>query len=129
MKGDPSRAVASSGFRPMRRQGGARLIARIWHGVTPASKADAYFEVLRDDGLKEYRATRGNRGVIVLRRSEGDRTHFLLLTFWDSFDAIRRFAGPSPERAVYYPQDKDFLLEFEPTVTHYEVLASPDNVE
>src|SRR5881628_1193047 len=44
----------------------------------------------------------------------------------ESFDAIRRFAGPNPERSVYYPEDKEFLLEFEPTVTHYDVLVSPD---
>src|SRR5207245_2274940 len=66
------------------------------------------------------------RGAVVLRRTEGDRTHFLLITFWESFDGIRRFAGPNPERAVYYPLDKEFLLEFEPTVTHYDVLMSPD---
>ncbi|OLE56284.1 MAG: antibiotic biosynthesis monooxygenase [Methanobacteriota archaeon] len=102
------------------------MIARTWHGVTPSSKADAYFDVLKESGLKEYRETPGNQGVIVLRRTEGDRTHFLLITFWESFDAIRRFAGPNPERAVYYPEDKEFLLEFEPTVTHYDVLMSPD---
>src|SRR6266705_4425572 len=103
---------------------GSGMIARTWHGVTAASKADAYYEVLQESGLKEYRATPGNQGVIVLRRTEGDRTHFLLITFWESFDAIRRFAGPNPERAVYYPKDKEFLLEFEPTVTHYDVLLS-----
>src|SRR2546428_1629716 len=106
--------------------GRAGMIARTWHGVTPSSKADAYFDVLKESGLKEYRETPGNQGVIVLRRTEGDRTHFLLITFWESFDAIRRFAGPNPERAVYYPLDKEFLLEFEPTVTHYDVLMSPD---
>src|SRR5947209_2516550 len=100
------------------------MIARTWHGVTEASKADAYFEVLQESGLKEYRDTPGNQGVIVLRRTDGDRTHFLLITFWESFDAIRRFAGQNPERAVYYPKDKEFLLEFEPTVTHYDVLLS-----
>ncbi|HWM53395.1 MAG TPA: antibiotic biosynthesis monooxygenase [Thermoplasmata archaeon] len=100
------------------------MIARTWHGVTAASKADAYLEVLQKSGLKEYRDTPGNQGVIVLRRTEGDRSHFLLITFWESFDAIRRFAGPNPERAVYYPKDKEFLLEFEPTVTHYDVLLS-----
>src|SRR3989442_966963 len=114
-------------FRPTPMpHGRAGMIARTWHGVTPSSKADAYFDVLKESGLKEYRETPGNQGVIVLRRTEGDRTHFLLITFWESFDAIRRFAGPNPERAVYYPEDKEFLLEFEPTVTHYDVLMSPD---
>ena len=102
------------------------MIARTWHGVTPSSKADAYVEVLKETGIREYEGTPGNRGVFVLRREDGDRTHFLLITFWESMDAIRRFAGPDPERAVYYPEDKEFLLEFEPTVTHYDIVMSPD---
>jgi heme-degrading monooxygenase HmoA len=63
--------------------------------------------------------------VYALRRVDGDRAHFLLISLWDSMDAIRKFAGPEPEKAVYYPEDKDFLLEFEPNVTHYEVLVHP----
>lgn len=47
--------------------------------------------------------------------------HYLLLTLWDSVDAIRRFAGDEYEKARYYPEDKNFLLELEPFVTHYEV--------
>src|SRR5437867_3463720 len=54
------------------------MIARTWHGVTATSKADAYFQVLQDTGLKEYRDTPGNQGGIVLRRTDGDVTHFLL---------------------------------------------------
>jgi heme-degrading monooxygenase HmoA len=103
------------------------MIARTWHGVTVSSKADAYFAYLKESGLKEYRATAGNRGVFVLRRLEGDRAHFLLVSLWDSFDAIRRFAGPNLDRAVYYPKDKELLLEPEPTVSHYEVLVSPEH--
>jgi heme-degrading monooxygenase HmoA len=101
------------------------MIARIWHGVTLASKADAYYDFLQRTGVKDYKATEGNRGVVVLRQVKGDRAEFLLLTFWDSYDAIRRFAGPDVEKAFYYPEDKDFLLEFEPHVAHYEVLLKP----
>jgi len=77
--------------------------------------------------VEGYRATKGNRGVFVLRRLEGERAEFLLVTLWDSFDAIRAFAGPDPERAVYYPADKDFLLKLEPTVAHYEVLLAAES--
>lgn len=101
------------------------MIARTWHGVTPAAKADAYFRYLMESGVKAYRATPGNRGVYVLRRTEGDRAHFLLLSLWDSLDAIRAFAGQDFEKARYFPEDQEFLLEFEPTVGHYEVLAVP----
>jgi heme-degrading monooxygenase HmoA len=66
----------------------------------------------------------GNVSVRILERAEGDVVHFVTLTFWDSMDAIRAFAGDDVERAKYYPEDKDFLLEFEPTVTHYEAVGA-----
>lgn len=102
------------------------MIARTWHGVVPAEKADAYHEYLLETGVPDYQRTPGNQGVYVFRRAEGDTAHFLLLTLWDSLDAIRAFAGNDVERAKYYPEDEAFLLELEPTVTHYEVLASPE---
>ncbi len=101
------------------------MIARTWHGVTLADKADAYFSFLTKTGVPDYKATPGCQGVYVLRRIEGDHAHFLLLSLWESADAIRQFAGPDMERAVYYPEDPDYLLELEPNVTHYEVLLRP----
>lgn len=102
------------------------MIARTWHGIVPREKADAYHEYLLRTGVPDYQATPGNRGVYVLRRLEGPHTHFLLLSLWDSPEAIRAFAGDDIERARYYPEDAAYLLEMEPTVTHYEVLAAPD---
>ena len=97
------------------------MIARMWRGRTPASKADSYLEYLRETGVKEYSATDGNRGVLVLRWVSGGEAEFLLISLWESQDAIRTFAGEDLDRAVYYPQDDEFLLEREPTVAHYEV--------
>ena len=101
------------------------MIARTWHGITDASKADEYFNYLNKTGVTEYRATQGNLGVYVLRRIEGNKAHFLLLTLWESEEAIKRFAGSNMEQAKYYPEDEQFLLELEPTVTHYEVMVMP----
>jgi heme-degrading monooxygenase HmoA len=101
------------------------MVARIWHGITPATKADAYLDFLNHSGVPDYQATPGNRGVYVLRRIEGDVAHFTLISLWDSLEAIKQFAGPEPKKARYYPEDKDFLLEFEPTVTHHEVFVQP----
>jgi heme-degrading monooxygenase HmoA len=100
-----------------------RRIARIWRGRTPASRAAEYLDFLEAKGLSGYRATPGNRGVSVLLRTDGDVAEFVLITWWDDYDAIKSFAGPDPERAVYYPEDDDFLLEKEPNVTHYEVVG------
>jgi len=100
------------------------MIARIWHGVTPASKADEYLDFLRERAVPDYQSIKGNRGAYILRRVEGEVSHFLALTFWESVEAIQRFAGSDIERAKYYPEDEAFLLEFEPTVTHYEVFRA-----
>jgi heme-degrading monooxygenase HmoA len=97
------------------------MIARIWHGVTPSEKADRYYEYLMATGLQDYRAVSGNRGVQVLRRAYEGTTEFLLISFWESYEAIRAFAGDDLERSVYYAEDEEFLLEMEPKVTHYEV--------
>jgi heme-degrading monooxygenase HmoA len=87
------------------------MIARIWRGVTPAEKAEQYLAYLMETGLKDYRTVPGNQGVQVLRRTYEDKTEFLLISFWESYEAIGAFAGTDLERAVYYPRDQEFLLE------------------
>jgi heme-degrading monooxygenase HmoA len=97
------------------------MIARSWRGVTAADTADDYLSYLRETGLKDYAATPGNRGVLVMRRTVGDRCEIVLLSFWDSMEAVRKFAGTNPDVAKYYPEDTRFLLEMQPFVRHYEV--------
>lgn len=104
------------------------MIARTWHGAVNGADADSYYQYLLETGLADYRRTPGNRGVSVLRRQDGDVVHFLLITLWDSMEAIRSFAGDDVERARYYAEDERYLLELEPTVTHYDVaLVDPSN--
>ena len=105
------------------------MIARIWHGATPAAKSDEYLEYLNRTGVPDYRTTEGNRAVYVLRRIEEDRAHFLTLTFWDSIEDVKRFAGSDPNQAKYYPEDEQFLLGFEPMVEHYEVVVAPESAQ
>jgi heme-degrading monooxygenase HmoA len=97
------------------------MIARIWHGRTKAAHADRYVEFLKKSGLVDYRRTPGNQGAWILRRIEGEVAHFITLSFWESREAIKKFAGEDISKAHYYAEDRDFLLEFEPTVTHYEI--------
>jgi hypothetical protein len=99
------------------------MIARIWHGTTPASKADAYLAFLQQRALPDYRRTAGNRAAFILRRIDGAIAHFTTLTHWDSLGAIEAFAGADIARAKYYAEDAQFLLEFEPTVQHFELYS------
>lgn len=102
------------------------MITRMWHGRVPTSKAAAYREFLNMRAIPDYQSVAGNISVHVLERTEGDITHFITLTFWKDMESITAFAGEDVETAKYYPEDKDFLLEFEPHVVHYEVVGQSE---
>ena len=97
-----------------------KKITRTWHGRTRTEHADEYLEFLERSGVPDYAKTEGNLSVKILRRIEGDVCHFWTVTEWDSVESMKKFAGEDFEKAKYYPEDRNYLLEFEPTVTHYE---------
>lgn len=100
------------------------MVVRMWHGRVPTEKASRYREFLNARAIPDYRSVPGNISAHVLERPDGPVTHFVTLTFWESMTAIRGFAGDAVEVAKYYPEDREFLLEYEPTVVHYEVAGS-----
>ena len=99
------------------------MIVRMWHGRVPAAKAAAYREFLNRRAMADYRAVAGNLEVRILERADGEVTHFMTLTCWDGMAAVRAFAGEDVGKAKYYPEDAQFLLEYEPSVVHYEVVG------
>jgi len=99
------------------------MIARIRHGVVPAAKSDEYVVYLNQTGIPDLRDTQGNEGVNILHRIEAEQAHFLLVSYWDSWESIKKFAGEDIQKARYYPEDQSYLLELEPYVEHYEVLV------
>jgi len=98
-----------------------RAVARIWKGRTLESKADEYEAYLNQSGISKIRATPGNLGAYVLRRTSDGKTEFVVISLWESLDAVRRFAGPDYQKAVILPKDRQYLLEVEPNVVHYEI--------
>ena len=101
------------------------MIARVWRGWTAAGDADAYAEYLLATGMRAARATPGNIRASILRRIDGGRAEFVTVILFETLEAVRAFAGPEIERAVFFPEDERFLVEREETVTHYEVF-DPD---
>ena len=99
------------------------MIARVWSGRTRAEDAEAYLKYVEETGVRRQRGTSGNRGSWVLRRLEGDEVEFQVISLWESESHVKAFAGDELEKAVYYPEDKRFLLEMSPEVTHYEIFG------
>jgi heme-degrading monooxygenase HmoA len=96
------------------------MITRIWHGTTKAADADKYLNFLLESGVRDYCATPGNQEVKIWRSIEAGVAHFWTVTTWDNVESIKAFAGEDISKARYYPEDDDFLLEFEPNVVHHE---------
>ncbi len=99
------------------------MIARIWHGKTSKENFEAYTEFLKLVAIPDYQKTDGFKGLTFLRQVKDNEGHFNLITYWDNLEAIRNFAGADLEKAKYYPEDDNFLLEFEEKVQHHEVFA------
>ena len=99
------------------------MIARIWHGRTRAKDYEAYTAFLKERAISDYRDTEGFIRLVFLRALREGEGHFTLITFWENVEVIKNFAGEEYEKAKYYPEDKDYLLEFEEKVAHYEVFA------
>jgi heme-degrading monooxygenase HmoA len=98
------------------------MIARVWRGVAQGQRnAQAYLRHLTANVLPALEAIEGHREARVLRREEGGRVEFLVMTCWDSMEAVRRFAGAHPERAVVEPEARAVLAEYDDCVRHYEV--------
>jgi len=101
------------------------MIARIWTGATRDQDAGAYEEYMREVAVAGYTGVAGHRTLLMLRRPRGDgTTEFTMVTCWDSMQSIVAFAGPDPDRAVFYPLDEQFLVDRDLTVRHYEVYGS-----
>ena len=98
------------------------MIARIWQGVVPKSKSDEFLKNQRENGIGDYKKTEGNKAVYILSRDEGDKILYQFLTLWDSIESIKKFAGDDYEKARYYPDDKNYLLELEEKVQHFKVI-------
>jgi heme-degrading monooxygenase HmoA len=94
----------------------------MWRGWVSTERAGEYVDYISRTGLAEYRRTAGNLGAEMWTRELGDgRSEVTTLSWWESLDAIRGFAGDDIDRAVFYPEDDEYLIDRETTVTHHEV--------
>jgi len=101
------------------------MIGRIWHGYTTPANADAYESLLESEILVgiQNRRIPGYRGMRLLRRSLGVEVEFVTIMWFDSLDAVRKFAGNDYEAAVVPPNARVLLSRFDTRSQHYEVKA------
>ncbi len=103
------------------------MIIRTWRGRADLAEADSYLETLRETKLQSYVSAEGNLGVYVLRRRSGGTAEFLILSIWESTEAVRNYAGSEVDHALS-PAATDSFFDFDSDVKYYEVLVAPEHV-
>lgn len=102
------------------------MIARIWHGWTTPENADDYERLLREEIFPGIAAkgVPGYRGIRLLRRDLGENTReveFVTLMWFDSWEAVREFAGDDPEAAYVPASARRVLARFDERSQHYDL--------
>jgi heme-degrading monooxygenase HmoA len=95
-------------------------VARVWHGRTVNAKADEYDAYLKQ-GIAKFPTIAGNLGYQMMRETIGDETHFTVISYWASRDAIHAYAGADISRVHALPRDAELLIDPEPTVKNYDL--------
>jgi len=98
-------------------------ILRMWRARSTVGKSREYVQHATKKVFPTLRAIEGHRGAYVLRRAVDGAVEFVVLTLWESMEAVRRFAGKEPDKAVVEPEARAALTSFDDSVTHFEIVA------
>jgi len=101
---------------------GRPQVARIWRGRTTRAKANEYAEYLYENGIKPL--IEKALGVQQLREDREHETEFITISYWESVEAMSRFAGSDPRRIHHLERDAEFLIELPESVQVLAITAS-----
>lgn len=97
-------------------------IARIWRGRTTAARADEYAQYLYEHGIRPLEAKA--LGVQMLREDRATETEFVTISYWESVEAMSRFAGPDPRRIHHLERDAELLVELPRSVQVLDIVSA-----
>ncbi len=98
------------------------MIARQWTGLVKKDSADEYISHLKNDTFKQLARINGFIEASILKRQLSEGTEFLVITKWDSSEAIKHFAGEHYETAVVPKIAQEMMIRYDKQVKHYEVV-------
>ncbi|HOP64013.1 MAG TPA: antibiotic biosynthesis monooxygenase [Spirochaetota bacterium] len=97
------------------------MIARVWKCKCPAEKVDDFIPYLHRTGVYDAVNSEGFRGAQTLKRELNGNFEVVLITFWESMDSAKVFAGEDIDKAVLYEEDYKYGIEPDLTVEHFTV--------
>jgi heme-degrading monooxygenase HmoA len=87
------------------------------------NRAQDYVKHLRSETFPALQKIPGFVNASILSRPFGAGIEFVILTSWDSMDAIAGFAGSDPEAAVVPAKVVAMMIEYDRRVRHFEVIV------
>jgi len=97
------------------------MISRQWTGTAPKEKAAVYIAHLQNDTFPKLSSIKGFIKASILKRDVPEGVEFLVITEWESLEAIKQFAGADPEVAVVPDEVQEIMLRYDKAVKHYEI--------
>ena len=98
------------------------MIARHWTGLVKKDRADEYIVHFTNDTFKKLAKIDGFIEASILKRELLQGIEFLIITKWESSEAIKQFAGESYETAVVPGIAQEMMIQYDKLVKHYEIL-------
>lgn len=98
------------------------MIARYWHGVVQADNEHVFETFLKEKAIPKFDGNPGFMDFTIIKKYDFNAVHFNVITYWQNYEYIKQFAGDNINKAIYYTEDQDLLLELEEEVKHYEVM-------
>src|SRR5262245_27972887 len=99
------------------------MIARIWKARATPERAAEYAIYLKTTVMPELAAIHGYQGVTLLQRERDGAVDVIVMTWWESLESIRAFAGDAVETAVVHDTAARMLLDFDREVVHHQVVV------
>jgi hypothetical protein len=100
------------------------MISRQWTGIAQMEKASAYISHLQNETFPKLSSLKGFLKASILKRNVPEGIEFLVITEWESLEAVRQFAGTDPDVAVVPPVVQEIMIRYDKVVRHYEIVGS-----
>ena len=98
------------------------MISRQWRGLAHATQAQSYVKHLRAETFPALWELPGFVSASILSRWLAKGIEFLIVTQWDSLEAIAKFAGADLEAAVVPAEGGEMMIEYDRRVRHFDVI-------
>jgi uncharacterized protein YciI/heme-degrading monooxygenase HmoA len=106
-----------------------QMVLRTWKGRSTAEKSAKYVNHVTKKVFPSLRSIEGHRGAYLLQRAVNSAIEFVVLTLWESMEAVHKFAGPTAEKAVVDPEAQAVLTAYDEFATHYQIVYRTDVAE